>query len=189
MILVLLSTLLLSNFADASVVPPSAFTWNADVRFVNFNEEQEEKVRKAIAIIKKVITSEEFRERVVNHTWNGKKTYVDNKGLSNQEIYDLIFKGAEIIGDTTANNTLNVELELYTSTTTTIGYTYPSTTRIWMNTKYFNKYTPVKVSDNLMHEWMHKLGFDHAMKWSEERDHTVPYAIGYIIEDLANKHL
>jgi hypothetical protein len=170
-------------------VPNSALSWKADVRFLNFNEEQEEKVRKAIAIIRKIIVSEEFRDRVVNYTYEGKKTFVDNNGLTNEQVYETILKGAEKMGDTSENNTLNVELELYNSKTTTIGYTYPSTTRIWMNTKYFDKYTPIKVSDNLMHEWMHKLGFNHAITWTSSRDHTVPYAIGYLIEELAAKHL
>jgi hypothetical protein len=38
-----------------------------------------------------------------------------------------------------------------------------------------------------MHEWMHKIGFTHAVTWSKDRDHTVPYAIGYLIEELAAK--
>jgi hypothetical protein len=83
---------------------------------------------------------------------------------------------------------MNVELELYHSPSKTIGYTFPDTNRIWMNTKYFNRYTPVKVADNLMHEWMHKLGFTHEMKYSERRNYSVPYAIGYLIEELAEKH-
>ena len=91
------------------------------------------------------------------------------------------------MGNTSKNNTMDVELELYHQKTNTIGYTYPNTVRIWMNTKYFNKYTPVKVADNLMHEWMHKLGFTHATVWSKERDHSVPYAIGYLVEELAEK--
>ena len=89
------------------------------------------------------------------------------------------------MGNTTKNNTMDVELELYQQKTKTIGYTYPNTVRIWMNKKYFSRYTPVKVADNLMHEWMHKLGFTHEVIWSKDRDHSVPYAVGYIVEELA----
>ena len=161
--------------------------WDAEVSYVNFADHQKEKVRSAVALIKKVITSEEFRERVLNHTVAGKKTFIDNLGMSNEEIYKKIAEGAEIMGDTSKNATMNVELELFHSPTKTIGYTYPDTNRIWINTKYFDTYTVIKVADNLMHEWMHKLGFDHAKTYSVSRNYSVPYAIGYLVEELAFK--
>jgi hypothetical protein len=166
-------------------VHPLAFSWDADLYLVNFNADQEQKVRKAVEIIKKVIASREFKDRVLNYKYKGNKGFVDNHGLSNEEIYNRIFEAAEQIGNTTKNNMMDVELELYHQKTNTIGYTYPNTVRIWINKKYFSKYTPVKVADNLMHEWMHKIGFTHATTWSKDRDHSVPYAIGYLIEELA----
>ncbi len=169
-------------------LPPAAYSWKADLEFLNFNPSQEEKVLKAVSLIKKVISSPEFRERILNHKYEGKPGFVDSNGLTNEQIYEKILSGAEIMGNTDKNNTMNVEIELYTDKTTTIGYTYPTTGRIWMNTKYFNTYTPVKVADNLMHEWMHKLGFTHAMKYSVSRNYSVPYAIGYLVEELAAKY-
>jgi hypothetical protein len=35
-----------------------------------------------------------------------------------------------------------------------------------------------------MHEWMHKLGFNHDTKWSASREYSVPYAIGNIFEEI-----
>lgn len=169
-------------------VHPLAHSWDADLYLVNFDNTQEQKVRKAVQIIKRVITSKEFKDRVLNYQFKGARQFVDNQGLTNEQVYQRIFEGAEIMGNTSRNNMMNVELELYHQTTNTIGYTYPNTVRIWMNKKYFAKYTPVKVADNLMHEWMHKLGFTHATIWSQERDHSVPYAIGYLIEELAAKY-
>lgn len=169
-------------------VHPLAHSWDADLYLVNFDQTQEQKVRKAVQIIKRVITSKEFKDRVLNYQFNGSRQFHDNQGLSNEQVYQRIFEGAEIMGNTSRNNMMNVELELYHQMTNTIGYTYPNTVRIWMNKKYFAKYTPVKVADNLMHEWMHKLGFTHATIWSQERDHSVPYAIGYLIEELAAKY-
>lgn len=162
-------------------------SWDAEVAFVNFSPSQKEKVHAAIALIREIVTSDEFRERVLNHTVNGKTTFVDNRGLSNEEIYKKIAEGAEIMGETSKNGTMDVELELFHSPTKTIGYTYPDTNRIWMNTKYFDSYTVIKVADNLMHEWMHKLGFDHDKTYSVARNYSVPYAIGYLVEELAQK--
>jgi hypothetical protein len=164
-----------------------AATFDAQINLLNFPEEQEAKVHRAVELIKKVVTSEEFKERVLGHTYEGKKTYVDNRGFTNEEIYQLILEGSETLVPG-KNGRMDVELELYQQSSTTIGYTYPHTTRIWVNTKYFNKYTPVQVADNLFHEWLHKLGFDHALKYSKSRNFSVPYAIGYLVEELAVKY-
>ncbi len=168
-------------------IPNEAKTWDADIIMSNFNSIQEQKVLNAVSLIKRVIASEEFRTRVLNYTYNGKNEFFENAGFTNEQIYQKILDGAEVINGN-KNNTLDVELELYTEATTTIGYTYPDTSRIWMNTKYFDRYSPIEVADNLTHEWMHKLGFNHAPTYSPERDYSVPYAIGYLMEELAKKY-
>lgn len=175
--------------APGPLIPSLAHTWGAKIYYSNFSAAQEAKVEKAISLIKKVIGTEEFKERVLNYKFKGKKKFYDNAGLSNAQIYQKILDGAEIMGNTHKNNTMDVELELYHAATKTIGYTYPNVTKIWMNKKYFNKYTPEQVAGNLMHEWMHKLGFGHATKWSTKRDYSVPYAIGYLMEELTKQHL
>jgi hypothetical protein len=167
--------------------PSFAKVFDAQIKMVNFPQLQEAKVHKAIELIKKVVLSSEFKERVLSHTYEGKKSYVDNKGLTNEEIYQLIIDGPETLRPE-KNSQMDVELELYTNSSNTIGYTYPNTTRVWVNTKYFNTYTPVQIADNLFHEWLHKLGFDHAVKYSKSRNYSVPYAIGYLVEELAMKH-
>lgn len=169
-------------------LPDTAKNWNADVYLVNFDSTQEEKIHKAVKLIKKVISSKEFRERVINYEYQGKRQFHDNGGLTNEQVYEVILAGAEQMGNTARNNIMDVELELYNQSTNTIGYTYPNTVRIWMNRKYFDRYTPINVADNLMHEWMHKLGFEHSTVWSESRDHSVPYAIGYLVEELAKQY-
>ncbi|HXH76276.1 MAG TPA: hypothetical protein VNJ08_14995 [Bacteriovoracaceae bacterium] len=169
-------------------VPAQALTWDADIYFVNFSETQEAKVLRAVELMKKVIASKAFKDAIINHTYNGVKTFVDNNGYSNTQIYQKILDGAEKMGNTTKNNTLNVELELYYANTTTIGYTYPSSLRIWMNTKYFNNYTAANVTGNLTHEWLHKLGFGHSSSWTASRASSVPYAVGYLMEKLSKTY-
>lgn len=165
-------------------MPPSeAYVFDARVEYVNFETQDREKVARAIEIIKAVITSPEFKHRVVNYTYDGEKTFVDNKGLSNSEIYQILLNGREdLIPE--VDYEMDLELELYYSSRNTVGYTYPNTSRIWMNTKYFNVFTPAEVAGNIFHEWTHKLGFEHASSYSVARDSSVPYAIGYLIRDL-----
>lgn len=179
-----------SPITDAdTALPNEALTFDENVIFINTDAEQKAKFQKALEIIKKVVATEEFRNQVLNFTYNGAKTFVDNGGKTNAQIYQSILDGAESL-QPAKNNTMNMEVELYTNMfTNTVGYTNTGTVRIWVNTKYFNNYTPASVASNLFHEWLHKLGYKHAVSYSVNRDSSVPYAIGRIIGSLGRQFL
>jgi len=168
-------------------LPPETYLFDATVNFTNFETADQQKVYSAIEIIKKVITSKDFRERVLNFTFEGKKAFVDNNGLTNDEIYQILLTGKEELLPV-VDHQMDLELELYYSWRSTVGYTYPDTLKIWMNTKFFNSYTPAEVAGNIFHEWIHKLGFTHSSTYSVSRDSSVPYAIGYLIEELGKQY-
>lgn len=179
---------LISEDEQAATVPNLGLTFDTNATMVGFSREQEDKVERALELIKRIVASEKFRGMVLNKTYLGKKQYVDNDGLSNKAIYNKILVAAEKLGDTSRNNTMDVELELYLDNSSiALGYTYPSVKRIWMNKKYFNNFQPYQVAGNLFHEWLHKLGFNHAVKASDSRTHSIPYAIGYMIRDMAKE--
>ncbi len=165
-----------------------AYTFDANIFFFNTTAAQEEKFQKAIELIKEVVATEEFKARVLNHTYNGQKTYVDNGGFTNAQIYQKILGGAETLQNL-RDNEMDMEVEIYTASTSTVGYTYPNSQRIWVNTKFFNQYDASGVARNLFHEWLHKLGFDHAATYTPARDYSVPYAIGNIIGDIGKDFL
>lgn len=167
-------------------VPHEASLFEADVVLSKFDQADEDKVMKAIAIIKEVIRSQEFKDRVINFTYNGKKQFVDNEGLTNAEIYQKLLDASEDLRPG-VDHQMDLELELYYSSRNTVGYTYPSGLKIWMNTKYFDVYTPAEVAGNVFHEWTHKLGFGHDSSYSESRNSSVPYALGYLMEELGKK--
>jgi hypothetical protein len=164
-------------------VPYEALSFNTNLALVDFNSEQQDKIIEASELIRRVVATEEFKNAVLNHSYNGVKTFVENQGLTNAQIYNKFLQGAEKLTPA-RNNTMDVEVALYYENTSTIGYTYASTKRIWMNTKYFNNYTASQVASNLTHEWMHKLGFTHAVSYNTSRSYSVPYAVGYIILKL-----
>ena len=83
---------------------------------------------------------------------------------------------------------MDLDLELYYSIRSTVGYTYADGLRIWMNTKFFDSYSPAEVAGNVFHEWTHKLGFTHASNYSLSRDSSVPYALGYLVEELGKQY-
>lgn len=167
-------------------VPAAAKTLKFNIKYVNFSAAQKTKYEKAVNVIRKVVASPSFMNSVKNHKYGGKLTYVDNGGKTNAQIYQAMLDGSETL-QATKNNAMDVEVELYYANTSTVGYTYANSKRIWVNTKYFDSYTPAKVAGNLFHEWLHKLGFGHASSYSTSRDYSVPYAIGYMISSMGAK--
>lgn len=171
---------------DTGPVPTEALSFETRLVLMNFEASDEEKVEAAAALVKAVIRGQKFKDAVVGFTYQGERKFADNNGLTNLQIYDRLIIAAERL--TPARNfTLDAELELYYEDSNTIGYTYPHTNRIWMNTKFFDRYNAAQVAGNLAHEWVHKMGFTHASAPTPERPYSVPYAVGYIIRELATE--
>jgi hypothetical protein len=168
-------------------VPAMAALFGATVKYTNFTAADIDKVEAALEFIQKIIRTATFKDRVLNHTYNGKKQFVDNKGLTNEQIYQKLLEGAETLLPS-IDNQMDLDLELYANySTSTVGYTYANTIKIWMNRKYFDAYDAEEVARNVFHEWTHKLGFTHASSATSSRPYSVPYALGSIMEDLAYK--
>ena len=176
-----------SDDTPTTPVPTKAITFDTNITTYKFSRAGERKIDSAAELIKAVVSSEEFKKKVLNHKVNGKKTFVDNQGLTNAQIYKRILDASEKLNPG-KNNTMDLEVQLYTDNdSNTVGYTYPSRNRVWMNSKYFNKNTPALVTTNMMHEWLHKLGFKHDVENTPTRKYSVPYAVGYMVRDLAKK--
>lgn len=178
---------LFTTLKGHAAVPTLAMTFDTNVTPSGTTSSQEAKIQAAERKIRDVIGSEEFRTAVLNHTYNGKKTFIDNGGLTNGQIYQKILEAAEKL-QPSRNNTMDMGVKLYYENSATVGYTMTNSKMINMNTKYFNKYTSSGVSHNMMHEWLHKLGFKHAVSYSTSRNYSVPYAIGNLMGKLAVKY-
>ena len=177
---------LFSAQASLAAVPTLAKTFDTNVITVGMTSSQEAKIQAAERKIRALIASEAFRTRVLNHTYNGKKQFLSNNGLTNAQIYQKILEGAEKLTPS-KNNAMDITVKLYYQNSSTVGYTTTSSKVINMNTKYFNKYTSSQVAHNMMHEWMHKLGYGHTSYYTSSRIYSVPYAIGKIVNELAPK--
>jgi hypothetical protein len=171
-----------------TTLSPLALSFDTNITQVDFTNEQAEKYNKAIEIVKLVVATEKFRNDVVNFTYNGQKAFIDNKGRTNEQIYQSILDAAETLKPI-KNNIMDLEVQLYYAATNVVGYTYGGTTRIWVNTKYFNTFMENSVAGNLFHEWLHKLGYTHAVSATTTRPYSVPYAIGNIMGKIGKSFL
>ncbi|HXH75644.1 MAG TPA: hypothetical protein VNJ08_11795 [Bacteriovoracaceae bacterium] len=181
-----LKSLMGEEISIEAPVPTAALNFEVDVDLHNFDSRQEDKVLEAADLIKRVVASEEFKNRILNHKVKGRRVFYDNEGLTNAQIYKRILSGSESLSPG-SDNKMNLELEVFQDSTNTVGFTYPDTHRIWMNKKYLNKNEAWKVTTNMMHEWLHKLGFKHDRSETPMRKYSVPYAIGYLVAELAKK--
>lgn len=169
-------------------VPTEAFTFDFNIKTVKMTRLKEAKLYESVELLRKVFASPEFKEKILKHRFKGRRTFHMNNGLSNNQIYRKILEGVERLYPY-HNNAMDVEIELYSDfKSNVLGFTRPRTKRIWMNMKYFNKHTPSEVASNLTHEWLHKLGFDHERERHPDRKYSVPYAVGYIVKEIAREY-
>ena len=166
-------------------VPLAADTFDIKLNLEGFNKSHKEKVYEARELIKEVIASQEFKDQVLGYTYKGKRQFADNGGLTNEQVYKKILEGSEKFTPG-KDNQMDLYLKTYSDKgSTTVGYTYKNVKHVWMNTKYLSMYPAAKITTNMVHEWLHKVGFTHDVEKTAKRPHSVPYAVGYIVRDLA----
>jgi hypothetical protein len=143
----------------------------------DFSNLEKEKFHKAMSKCEVILNSEKFKNELLNLKLE------QTEGKTNLQIYDEIMLGADKLNKE-ADQDVDVYLTIYYSFKSTVGYTYPSTWRTWINRKFFSKFDEGEIAGNVMHEYMHKLGYGHRTA----KDHnSVPYAVGYLVRDLIKK--
>lgn len=170
-----------------STIPALALSFQTNVDLMNFSATQENKYNEAIAIVKKVVATEKFRNTILKYSYNGTGMF-STTSKSNSQVYQSILDAAEKLTPS-KNNTMDLGVKLYYEDNTVIGYTNGSITYINVNTKFFNQFSANEVAGNLMHEWLHKLGYDHDFDVTARRPYSVPYAVGYLIRDIGKSFL
>jgi hypothetical protein len=150
-------------------------------------EARRAKYERAILLFRKVTGLKEFRTAVIEHKKKNGKVGFENTSDSNLAVYNNLLAGAEKL-QPAANGTVDMEIEFYYSNNSTVGYTYPNSKRVWVNTKFFDSYSLSSVAANLIHEWLHKLGYGHDSKATAIRPYSVPYGVGTIMRSIGAKY-
>jgi hypothetical protein len=156
----------------------------------NFSETNERKMRGAIQLLERVVNSEEFKEAVLNYEYDGKNQFVQNNGMTNEQIYQHLMTGKENLFPE-VDLEMDVDVSLYRQSwgrCSVVGYTTPTSPRIYVNRCFFNGFELQEVAGNLFHEWIHKMGFGHDYKPTERRPFSVPYALGYLMRTIGAKY-
>lgn len=147
------------------------------VRLRGLNAQQSEKVMQAAQLLRKILNTDTFENRVVTHEyWKGLSAVSGFKGtdLSGRELYDKIMSGEDLYGG--ADGSIEIDLTGYWGRrfSKVIGYTYFKTIRTWVNKRFLKKMSMPKLAAHLFHEYMHNMGFNH----------PVPYDLGDIVKEI-----
>ncbi len=167
---------------------------------VGFSTSSKTKIEQAANLLETILNSDEFKQAVLAHQFEGKTLFSNNdrtlndgpiqRGLTNEQVYEALMAGAEQLKGrpSVEDSVANLELHLYTPAWykkwSVVGYGYPGQANIYMNWYYFNSFNSAQIIGNLVHEWIHKLGFDHDYGRTARRPCSVPYAIGDIVARL-----
>lgn len=174
------------------VPPDPADTFRINITFGGDSKyntaARREKYRGAIAMMKKIVATKEFRDRIFEHEYNG-NDFASMSGdpfKTDNGIYQHILDGNEKLQNT-KDNEMDMEVRFYYSSSNVVGYTYPNVKYIYVNVRYFDNYAYSSVCANMMHEWLHKLGYGHDSASTSRRPYSVPYAIGSIVRSIGRK--
>lgn len=168
-------------------LPPQTLSFKVSFDNLEMTESQVDRMNQASEIIKRVVSSDSFRDQIVNYTYNGVKRFVKNKGLSNENIYLAILDGAEKLTPV-KDNTMSLSDQLYTAALPEKSYSYTNTLLIKINNTYFNSASNNELAARMVHHWLHKLGFNYKNTTSEAKRNSVPVAISRIVEEIGNSY-
>jgi hypothetical protein len=165
---------------------------------------QKVKFQKALSILEEVMNSEEFKIKVIGYERNGNRSYQKNylwnevnSRLSNEQIYETIMNGDEKMrpgtpGEMNFNATVK-KCSAWDWATTfvwcnkVVGSTSPRASYwITLNWEFYQSFETHQMVSNMVHEWLHLLGFLHG---DQNITQEVPYVVGSIAGQVAKEML
>ena len=153
---------------------------NFDVSKLN----TEERKKKALLVrdeMDLIINSDLFKEKFLGLTdYHGELSVWKDATIT--AIYQHIMEGAETLSPE-IDNEMDLFVDDYYTIKRVIGMTYESDKFIYTNTKYFDTNSTKAVGSNFLHEWGHKIGFDHDFKATSRRDFSLCYLLNTIYEE------
>jgi len=144
----------------------------------NATDAERLKFRKSMEYFELCANSEEFKARVLAERMQ------EREGYSQLQIYNMFMSGADKF-NTEKDSDVDIYVTYYYKNNGTVGYTYPSTWKTWINRKFFRNYDYGNVCGNVCHEYAHNLGFGH----TKSNKKSVPYRLGYIMGDLVDEYI
>ncbi|HXH32666.1 MAG TPA: hypothetical protein VNJ01_17845 [Bacteriovoracaceae bacterium] len=158
------------------------------LELTNASSEDETRIEKALELLDAVVNSDDFQQRILTMSYVvKKKTYQGFSQTSHtkESVLQNILEAKENFrGGTTG--VIDLFMDMYQEENSTIGWTAPTDRFFHMNRFHHQDYSPARTAGNILHEWLHKIDYDHEGKSDNPfREHSVPYKLGYTMAELA----
>lgn len=181
--LVLLVWIFLSS--TSALAQPGAFRVN--ITYLNMKPWMKARVQNVVPVIERVMNSPEFRNAVLEYrSKSGKNEFEWNTGLTNALVLARIDEAREL-AYTGRPGEMDISISDYWRPSGTVGHTSPASSVIHLNRYQYKRMDDAGIASNLVHEWLHKIGFDHSFDWNPQRDDTVPYGVGSLVGGLVRQ--
>lgn len=144
------------------------------------------KAHRAVALMNRVINSNEFREAVKAFDFTDRRYQKDPKGpieeiMDNLKIYEILKQGNEQYGNREDDYkwTLHLKLGKFLRQ---VGRREKELiiTQNW----FMRRSTDIELAAHWFHEYSHIFGFRHDYEETEERPNSIPYGLGTIVKDV-----
>lgn len=87
--------------------------------------------------------------------------------------------------NTEIDHDLDIYINFYYSFRSVVGYTTPRTWWTWINRKFFNRFDYSDIAGNIVHEYLHNMGFDHPGADKQ----SLVYQLGFLVKKRIKKKL
>ena len=160
----------------------------------SFTEAEKAKLVQAVEMLGRVVNSQSFQNRMINYNWSdSERKYAEffmNNDLNNQQVLEKLLSGRDKF-ENADDQTVNLTLVPSEDSNAIEGFVRNNSPLVHINRLYLDGWHPVVVSGIILHEYCHNLGFEHDQglfhSLVKEHIHTVPYALGFILYEVANE--
>jgi hypothetical protein len=164
------------------------------IKTKNYSETQMQKIHNAVKKMESVLNSKVFKHKVLSFKTKGSSGFSFKKNLffsfekyHNDQLYHFIMNPND---KSEGNESAVIELCLVLEDrgkASKKGYSLPKDEWIHTYESFFESASESELAGHFAHEWCHKIGFKHSkFKWQDaNRDSSVPYAIGKLVEVLS----
>lgn len=181
-----------STFLFFFFISFSAVAQSLDVQLLtltNATASEEQKIKSALRLIKKVVNSSEFREAVLSmryRVWGRSYRGFAQTSDSAETVLKKILQAEENFSGGSASS-IDLNLDMYYEESDTVGYTNPDDPFMHMNRYIHDSYSAAQTAGNIFHEWLHKINYGHSFYGMPQRPHSVPYKLGDLLATMAAK--
>lgn len=134
--------------------------------------------------LEKIINSPEFKTKLLMSHYLGKPGFASTKKTPS-EVFKMVLEASEL--RTKVDHRLDLKIIVLKGKRGVLGWTNPSTSKIWMNSRYFDNRQDSGLVGTMLHEASHKLGLGHDFKRTARRPYSAPYVLGTIAAQLYPK--